>query len=440
MIPTVADLQQQLQGLGDLSGVWVAYSGGLDSQVLLHLAAGACAARRLPLRALHIHHGLHPAADCWQAHCEAQCRVLGVPLTTVRVEVAAQGSTEAQAREARYRAFEERLGDGELLLMAHHADDQLETLLLRLLRGAGVRGLAAMPAQRSLGDGRLLRPLLAWTRQQLETYARQHRLCWVEDPSNRETDYDRNYLRQEVVPQLRARWPAVATLASRSAALCAESEALLQALAEEDLACAQAPLGGLCLAGILSLSRGRQKLLLRSWIEQQGVRLPTAALLARILDEVVPARPDAEPLLQWDGIELRRYQGALYLKSPWPAPPDTPRAWQPERALETPAGTLRAEPTLAGGFGWPPGATLAVAYRRGGERLRLPGREGSRALKKLLQAAAVPPWLRDWLPLIYVDGTLAAVADLWICEGFQAGPGTPSVRLQWQPRPILATG
>ncbi|HEV2320748.1 MAG TPA: tRNA lysidine(34) synthetase TilS, partial [Gammaproteobacteria bacterium] len=227
-----------LRGLPAAQRYWVALSGGLDSMVLLTALAVERGGLPGELRALHVHHGLHPKADEWQRHCEVACASLGIPLEIRRVEVhpATGESLEAVARERRYAAFREVVGADDLLLLAQHADDQLETFLLQALRGAGVRGLAAMPESASFSGLKLARPLLAYGRAELEAWARQQGLSWVEDPSNADTGFDRNYLRHEVLPRLKQRWPAAAETVSRSARLAAEADGLLKELAAEDTA------------------------------------------------------------------------------------------------------------------------------------------------------------------------------------------------------------
>ncbi|HDQ9214135.1 TPA: tRNA lysidine(34) synthetase TilS, partial [Pseudomonas aeruginosa] len=207
-VPLESRLLQALAPWREAGGWCVAFSGGLDSTVLLHLLAQLARSEALPaLSALHVHHGLQAAADGWPAHCQAVCRSLGIPLRVERVQVAVGGSIEQAARDARYRAFQANLGEGQVLLTAQHLDDQAETLLFRLLRGAGLRGLAAMPASRPLGGGRLCRPLLGVSRAELEAYAQTHRLDWVEDPSNQDPRFSRNYLRREIMPRLASHWP-----------------------------------------------------------------------------------------------------------------------------------------------------------------------------------------------------------------------------------------
>lgn len=404
----------------------VAYSGGLDSRVLLELLVQwreETPGSRLPaLEAVHVDHQLQADSSRWAAHCRAVCESLGVPLESRRVEVdgGSRRGLEARARAARYRVFEEVIGPDDLLLMAHHRDDQVETVLLRLLRGSGLNGLSAMPGQRALGAGRLLRPLLAVDRRALEDYATERRLEWVEDSSNADRRFDRNYLRHEVTPLLERRWPGYRETLTRLARMAADSADLLRQLAQEDIA----RTGGadtLPLDALSRLDARRQRNALYHWLLQRGVGAVGADQLEQLMADVVSAAEDAEPEFVLGECEVRRYRGRLYVTA-MPSPQDGD--WRARWALAAPlilpgAGVLEAAPASGGG-GLRCDGEVEVRFRRGGERCRPAGRHHSRSLKKLLQEYAVPPWWRDRVPLIYIGGELAAVADLWICEGFVA--------------------
>ncbi|SEK65527.1 tRNA(Ile)-lysidine synthase [Atopomonas hussainii] len=406
----------------------VAFSGGLDSTVLLHALAGLRERHDLPpLTALHIHHGLQTVADAWVAHAEQQCAALGVPLTVQRVQVASGASVEAQAREARYQVFTAQLAAGELLLLAQHADDQAETLLFRLLRGAGVRGLAAMPAQRPVGQGTLFRPLLAVPRAELERYARHHQLSWIDDPSNQDTQLDRNFLRLNVLPLLRERWPQLHSNVLRTAEYAAESDQLLAELAELDLQLAQLELPAhlaalnlpaLALDALKALSPQRQRNVLRHWLRERSA-MPDSRHWQGWQD-LLMAGDDAEPVWRWQTGSVRRSRMAIW--------------WLPQR-LENPpeAQALAAHAdwqTLPGNGqcrvqGSLPAQPLSVRYRQGGEVLRLAGR-GSRDLKRYLQEQQIPAFLRGRWPLLYAGEQLLCVANL--------APATDEgVSLLWQP-------
>jgi tRNA(Ile)-lysidine synthase len=413
----------------------VALSGGLDSVVLLHAMAALGPALGAELSAVHVNHGLHPRADDWAGLCARLCTGLGVPLRTVPAQVTPGPgeSLEAAAREARYRALAASMSPGDAVVSAQHRDDQAETVLLQLLRGSGPAGLAAMPGQAPLGPGLLLRPLLGFPRAALEDWARDAGLDWVDDPSNADPRFDRNFLRREVIPLLRTRWPALDRTLARSAAHCAEARSLIDALAAEDMAALRRPDGGLSAAPLQELGPQRARAALRRWIADQGGATPDAARLDRILGEVVPAAPDRSPRVHWSGVEVRRFRGTLYLTGVEAPAPDAELVWDGRSPLPLPGGgTLHAEPGRAGldPAAWAD-APLRVRFRRGGERCRPRGRAHSQSLKRLFQERDVPPWVRARVPLVYAGDRLAAVGDLWVCEPFftEAPQG---VALRWE--------
>lgn len=432
------DLLPTLARLPAHKGYWIAYSGGLDSHVLLHALVQVREQLGGPLQAVHVHHGLSPNAEHWVEHCRAVCEALAVPLRIERVELDIDNgeSLEAQAREARYRVFTELLGEGELLLTAHHQDDQVETMLLQLLRGGGPRGLAAMPLYRSLGRGWLARPLLEAPRRALRHYAERSWLNWEDDESNDELRFERNFLRHQVLPLLQRQWPALGKVMGRSAGHFAEAAQLLDELAEQDRARAEAPeAGALALAALEGLGRARRKNLLRYWLRRQGLSMPDTRHLERILDEVVGAREDAAPLVSWHGGEVRRYHAALYAMAPLGPLPHQELAWQGERPLYLPhgLGELHGEPRVGEGIKAALAGKLRVRFRRGGEQCRLCGREHHHSLKKLFQEQGIPPWRRDRTPLIAIDGQLAQIGNLCLCEPFAAAEGEPGLLIFWKP-------
>jgi len=392
---------------------YLAFSGGLDSTVLLHLLADHARNHASPpLRAIHVHHGLQAAADAWPAHCQAICDSLGIELQVIHVQVTPGASLEQAARDARYAAFRQALGPGDILFTGQHCDDQAETLLFRLLRGAGLRGLAAMPGLRALGQGSLVRPLLGCSRQQLQDYAQANGLAWIEDPSNADTQFARNYLRCEVFPLLRQRWPQASQNFARAAEHLGEAQGLLDELAQDDLALAGAGaplawpgLASLDLATLVALSPARQRNALQYWLSRRS-RLPDTRHWAGWAD-LRDAAADARPVWQLaDGQLLRSHGRIWWLSGDWLQLPVGELAWaDPAEPLLLPGnGSVR----LAGAA--PPGG-LRIAYRQGGEVLDLPGR-GRRDLKRLLNEQQVPHFLRPRLPLLYQGERLLAVANL----------------------------
>jgi len=407
----------------------VGFSGGLDSTVLLHLFA-RLRERGLSgeVQAVHVHHGLQPAADAWVEHCAQVCQAFEVPLDIRYVRTDKAASLERAAREARYAAFAEVLPPGGCLLLGQHRDDQLETLLQRLVRGAGVKGLAGMPETRPLAEGRLWRPLLDEPRAELLAYAAAEGLGWIEDPSNADTQLDRNYLRHEVLPRLRDRWPGVDRVMARSARHLAEAEELLGELARLDLRQAQVgerafawvPLPSLVLAPLQGLSESRQRNALRAWLAPL-TRQPDSAHWAG-WQALRGGGEAGDPLWCLEGGSVRRGAGRIWwVPETWDREPLAPVVSAQANTLELPGnGRLVFE-----GEGAAP--DWRIAYRQGGERLVVPGR-GTRDLKRLLNERGVPTFLRGRLPLLWRGDELLAVANLPGLDGLPGGG-----RLEWQP-------
>lgn len=410
----------------------VGYSGGLDSTVLLHLLAETPAARAQGLRAWHVHHGLHAQADDWAAHCAAVCAALSVPLTVSQVDVVRDGGDgpEAAARRARHAAFEHGLAAGETLALAHHRDDQTETFLLRALRASGPDGLAAMRRWRDCGRGRLWRPLLELPRSALERYARDRGLRWIEDPSNADDAYDRNFLRRRVLPLLRERWPQADAALAASAGLNAQAAALLDegdalALAQARSADPQA----LSRARLRTLPPARRARVLRRWIAELGLPPLPAVGVAQIERELLTARDDAEAEFAWHGATIRAWRDLLHAQIQSAAlPSDWRTPWDGRAPLALPGGgelCLEGTSALEG--------ACEVHARSGGERIVLPGREHSHALKQVLQELGVPPWERRRLPLLSREGVLLAAADLAYSADLDRWLRERGARLVWRP-------
>ena len=422
---------------------WVALSGGLDSTVLLH----ALCALQLPvtLKAVHVNHQISPNADDWQAQCAALCRCLGVEFHSHKVEVKNAGKgIEDAAREARYEVFLACLSPGDLLLTGHHSDDQSETLLLRLMRGTGPRGLAAMAQARSLGAAILWRPLLKFSRSELEAYAQSEQLSWVEDESNLSQAYDRNYLRSQVMPLLQQRWPEFQQRWQQTAEICAANESLLEELAAQDLVLAEcrAEKIGTSLNAIYvaSLSPARRQNLLRYWLRKTGFTTPELLHWQQLNAQFFSAgRADANPDVSWGNVSMRLFRQRLYalplaklasvdanLVHPWPLAASAlielgaAGTLEALTAISTDKSFLRADVSQ-----------LEVRYRQGGERCRPAGRAHSQTLKKLLLEYEVEPWLRERLPLVFYRDQLVAVADFWVCADFVAEEGQEGMKLNW---------
>lgn len=421
----------------------IAYSGGLDSHCLLHLLSRCRQQLSVSIEAVHVHHGLQADADRWAAHCQQVCQQLDVPLTLLHVEArATKGeSPEAAARTARYAALSGIMKKGDVLLTAQHRDDQAETLLLQLFRGSGSRGQASMPRQRRFAAGEHWRPLLDVARDELRHYAEQEQLNWVEDPSNQDYRFDRNFLRHEVMPVLQRRWPAIEETLGRVASQQAENEALLEVLAIQDM---QGLLGtehSLSLAGLSGLDEARQRNVLRLWLREQGLSLPSRRKLLQVQRDMLGAVEDRNPHLEWTGVELRRYRGRLYAMAPLQSVDENwCRGWDLQEQVDLPwSGQLLSRSSTGEGLlrldlkeSVNP---IQLRLRQGGERCRPVGRGQQHSLKNLFQEAGIPPWQRQRTPLLFVGDELAAIAGLCVCEAFAAPKGSTGLQIDWKTIP-----
>jgi len=424
------------------SGYCVALSGGLDSSVLV--AALASPAPAVPMRAIHVDHGLHRDSARWSLHSATLAGRLGVPCEIVRVDArpAPGDSPEAAARAARYAALAARLLPGELLLTAHHGDDQLETVLLQWLRGGGLRAVAGMRPVTSFAVGWLARPLLAFTRVELRDWAEIQCLEWLEDPSNADRRFDRNYLRLELLPAIRARWPAAARTVGRVAAQAAEALDIEEGLGAADLT-TLAEGETLLLAPLERLPPPRQRLVLRAWLRSRGLVPPSAATLEALRHDMLAAGPDRIPESRWPGAVARRYRGRLHVAatsghaSSW-----QPGPWLPGTAFDLGAlGWLELQAATGHGLSRERlSGVLTVVPRPSGAVFRPAGSPHRRELRKWLQEHGVLPWQRAALPCVCVGAEIVAVADLAYGGEFAVVPGEPSWRIVWHGRPTLTEG
>ncbi|HWU75199.1 MAG TPA: tRNA lysidine(34) synthetase TilS [Rhodanobacter sp.] len=409
----------------------VAFSGGPDSSALLHALAQLPEARQRGLRALHVDHGLHPDSAAWAEHCRRFCAALEIACGVLPVYVDARSGSgpEAAARDARHAALAGQLREGECLLLAHHRDDQAETVLLKLLRGAGPDALGGMHARRSFGAGQLWRPLLGLSRQDLHDYVERHRLSCIDDPSNLDTRMARNHLRHEILPRLKQHWPQAVDSILHSAAL---SRAAAEALQEQWLAALETlhdPLtGSLDASGWLALAPARRDPLFDHWLHGRQLPAPTSAQRQQIVRQC-GARAGQLPCIRWPGCELHIWKDRL-----WALPPTRPLAadwqatWQGE-PLPLPDGGLLSLADPAARLVEP----LSVRLRQGGERIKPDGDAHTRELRDLFQLGGIPPWRRTSCPLLYAGDELVAVADRWFntraASMFRHAGSLP----QWQP-------
>jgi len=435
-----ADLDQQLNALLRAPRWYVGFSGGVDSTVLLHLLHRWRAAHPSapPLSAIHVNHGLQTAAPDWQRHCERVCNALGLTLSSHAVDVPASGR-EAAARDARYAVFETVLPPGAVLFLGHHLDDQVETFFLRLMRGAGVEGLAGMPRRRALGKGSLVRPLLDYPRTEIEHYAAEHRLEHVEDPSNHNTDMDRNFLRARLLPLLATRWPKYRQSVVRASRhLGAASAALVDAVGTPCTVYSSLGDPGLELAPLLAGTPAVAAAQLRAWLRAGNHRAPDSTALLEFLRQLRAAADDGKPALACGSYTLQRYRDGVFLVPVRDAvPPAEGIALAPGESRDVPGvGRVVLRSCAHDGLWLPAGEPLTVSWRHGGERCRLPGRAGRRSLKAIMQENHVPPWWRDRVPLLFRGDELLAVGDITRCEStcWRAAPpaGEQLWKFQWE--------
>ena len=402
--------------------LWIAYSGGADSTVLLHAGKYAAEISGHKLKAIHVNHQIHRDADLWAGFCEQQCKRISIPLKniTINLDSVAELGLEGAARVARYRAFEQCLGENDVLFTAHHADDQVETVLLQLFRGAGVQGLTGCAAERELGRAKLYRPFLEFAREQIIDYARQHRLEWLDDPSNESLVHDRNYLRQKVLPLLHDRWKGLRHTIARSSQWQIESAYLLDRLAAMELKLDRLP-NPLPVKILEGLERASVKNILRCWIRQFNFPMPSAHILSHIISDVINCAEDTQGCVQWQTCECRKYRKYLYLQKQLQSH-DTSQSfeWEIQTPLYIPSLNLKLtrEQLEDYGVNCDRFDIVQVKFRQGGEILRPKGRGCQKDLKSLFQEAAIEPWLRDRIPLIYHNDSLVFVWGYWIHEAY----------------------
>ncbi len=423
---SISNLEAVLSKLPDSKRYLVAYSGGVDSCVLLYALSQIKEKINQEIIAVHVNHSLSKNADKWEKHCLSVCNSLDINYKSINIDVSNREgkSSEAWARELRYKALEDLLQDDDLLLTAHHQDDQAETILLQLLRGSGPEGLAGMPIIRPFGCGWLARPFLSFTREQLVTYAEREQLKWIEDESNYNTMYDRNYIRKNIFPVIKERWPAAARTLSRAASHQADVIELLKDIAEADLNEVYDPDTEILeIDKFNKLSISRKKNVLRAWLRRLNLPIPNTDITENIITELIDASIDSEPCIRWDGAEIRRYRNQVYGMSPLPEHDNkSVHVWKISKQLQLDIGILEAK--LSKGEGLKTNCVknqqVEVRYRQGGERIHPAGRSHTCELKKYFQESGIPPWQRDRIPLIYIDGELAAVADIWINDALCA--------------------
>ena len=415
----------------------VGYSGGIDSTVLLHAINKM--AGHIPVVAVHINHQLIPQAAEWEKHCRKFSESISVEFLSrkVIIDMNSGYGLEAASRKGRYDSFKQLIRKNDYLLTAHNQDDQVETVLLNIFRGCGLRGIRGIPASRKFFEGRLVRPLLRVSRNEISEYAKKYKLSWIEDPSNQYQKYDRNFLRHKILAQLKTRWPAVNNNVRKTSELASEINAELKEIALID-----APLfyknNQLDIRGIKNLSPARQKNILRYALLSLGFPLPSSIKLNQVINEVINARVDRQPLVQWSDVQVRRYRKKIYFLSEYFQPKENNTEkiylngpnWQLGKGL----GNLSLEKSDIGIKRSIAKEGFNVTFRAGGEKIKPLGSGYSRKVKKLFQEAAVVPWMRENIPLLFYEGNLIAVADMWLDKSYAADNG---YIIRWNERPKI---
>ncbi len=409
-----------------LTHICVAYSGGMDSHVLLHAAAKLYSTNKhISVRAVYIDHGLQANSAQWAATAQSVCDKLQIPLTVERVQVPDSGQgPEAAARQARYEAFANLLVPGEHLLLAQHAEDQAETFLLQALRGSGPDGLAAIPRKRTFASGYMARPLIICSQEALLNYAREQQLEWIDDPSNEDTRFDRNFLRQEVLPLIRSRWPAASQTLSRSAMRCAAASQTLVSLAKDDLEKVQVlGSGELRISELKNLPRERAFGVIRLWVRQAGYRMPRLQDLLHVMSDLLYASDASHGIVNVREYEFRRYKNRLYLFGGQSKATPYALEWHApygDLRINEAGLTLTNAELLQHGLELPKTGVIQIRSRQGGELIKLGDPPFHKSVKKVLQESSVPPWERDTVPLLYIEDSLAAVWNIAVSVDFRS--------------------
>lgn len=431
-------LKDILSEYPDAETCWIAYSGGLDSHVLLHVLASIQNKIKPELIAVHINHGISNDADLWVKHCQRICEDLVIEFQTFSVDLSLKSDkgTEAFAREKRYEVLGNLINSHNLLLTAHHMDDQVETILLQLMRGSGPDGLVGMPQAREFSKGILLRPLLDYSREEIRDYALSESLSWVEDESNKSNKYDRNFLRNRIIPELITRWPGALKTIQRAARHQAEARSLINEISRSDLdVVCESKYTKVDISVFNNLSGIRKKNVLRAWIKKNKLAMPDAQIIEKIIAEVIHANTDRNPCVKWKGGEIRRYRGYLYIMKLLPAHDvELSKRWNLDESLKLTSGYLKAVSGKGSGIkkDMLSNDIVEIRYRQGGEQIRPSGRVETHELKKLFQAQGILPWLRDRIPLIYHENELIAVADLWVESKYAATEDEAAWQIIWQ--------
>lgn len=447
---------QELLESNTIDRVVIGYSGGVDSHVLLHELVRRVTeveekglARIRHIVASHINHGFSPNADAWQLHCEKVCEDLGVDFVAETPAILTSGNKEDNARKARYQTWQNYVQAGDLLLLAHHLDDQIETALFYFLRGSSPFGMQGIPPERPLGDALLLRPLIKTERSDILSYANEHKLKWIEDESNLDSRFDRNFLRNDIIPKLKSRWSQLPKTVSQSLERDSEARQLIESIAESDFELVLDLEGGLSIDRLREFLPVRQRNIVRHWVSKLDLPLPSSNLLSKQLPQLLESPDSAAPGPSWKKYAFVRYDGYLYIVRELPvfdannvfASDINPQDLPEQSVLELNDSTLvtdlfvsdeqcRRKHSNGKNKGLrlrvPANSQLKVKFRQGGEAIKL---SKTKTLKNVFQEQGMPPWLRDRIPLIFCDDELVAIAGLpgWLIE--------PMIAKDWRAEP-----
>ena len=417
----------------------IALSGGLDSMVLLHALCELVKDKRVvaKIRAVHVNHRLHKDADNWEIFCVERCAALNVPIIVERLQQGllkeGESNLEHKARKERYKVFESAIGQDCCMILAHHLDDQLETLFFRLNRGAGIRGLTAVPQNRELGSTKIFRPLLGISRKSLQQYAESQNLQWVEDSSNANMSYDRNFLRHEVLPKIEKRWPNYRKSWSKSLKIISDAHSILEEIAATDLSLLSLKSQNkLNLDLLLRLPRERQRNVIKYWVGKVAKKEIGWSKLQYIVNDALPFVRESNIETEIDDYRIRSFKDKLYLLRKFGRLPEE-CDWDLKASKKLSLlnnGVLLAEETVGLGFSKKLVDKVQIRFRQGGEAFSMSGRP-RKSLKKIFQEARIEPWLRPRIPLIYCKDELICVVGIGISEKALANKAETGFILTW---------
>ena len=419
----------------------IAFSGGMDSTVLLHVMKNIID-EKSQIRAIHINHNIVDNSKVWTRTCKSICKNFGIDIEIISLEVTHNGyGLEAAARDERYKKLKEKLYENEYLLTAHHEEDQMETVFLRMARGTGLDGLQGINEKYSFGEGIIFRPMLEVSKTSVMDYAKEHQLKWVEDSSNQDTHFDRNFLRKKIIPQFRERWPSIASSVSRLSQLSAQNIKILNQIAEEDIG-PIANMNELPLAKLLDKSFERANNMLRYIILANGMSIPSMKTLQDGLKEMLDPETD-KSVIAWKDYCIRKYKNHLYFLSNSDLEPnkvDVRIPWEIGKTVNLGENIGTIEATFIHGDGLSIKKCknkLTISYRQGGELIKPIGHRINKSLKNLFQENQILPWMRDKIPLIYYQDELVSVADLWFNQNYVASQNEAGFVVNWHKKMII---